>query len=334
MPQTEKFFLSRNLRSMMRRGLYYAVIMISILNKVQAQNGKILSKERMVLPKNVIRKIDSLDARLAKDLESVDFFRILYLSDGLKVVGFLAQPKMTSKEKYPCIIANRGGRWNFGLWNPLLVATYLGRMASWGYIVVATQYRGSIDGGEGKDEFGGRDVNDVLNLVQMLSEIPAADTTRVGMYGESRGGMMTYLALKRSCDFKAAAVVGGMTDAFDVIRNHPELEDVSFKPSIPNYSLVKDAALRARSVVFWSDSLCRRTPLLIMHGGADSRVDPRQSTRLVEALIIAKHPVRFIIFENANHFISEFENEMMLQCRNHFDYYVRDTKPLPGVSTK
>jgi dipeptidyl aminopeptidase/acylaminoacyl peptidase len=318
----------------MRKCLYLTIILILTINKIQAQNGKIISKEHMILPENLIRKIDSLDTRLAKDLKSVNLFRIVYLSDGLKVVGFLAQPKMKSKEKYPCIIANRGGRWNFGLWNPLLVATYLGRMASWGYIVVASQYRGSIDGGEGKDEFGGQDVNDVLNLFLVLSEIPAADTTRVGMYGESRGGMMTYLALKRSCDFKAATVVGGMTDAFDVIKNHPELEDVSFKPLIPDYSLKKDAALRARSAVFWSDSLCRQTPLLIMHGGADSRVNPNQSTRLVQALINTKHPVRFIIFEKANHFISEFEQEMLLQCRRHFDHYVRDRKPLPGISTK
>jgi dipeptidyl aminopeptidase/acylaminoacyl peptidase len=194
----------------------------------------------------------------------------------------------------------RNWRWNFGLWNPLLVATYLGRMASWGYVVVASQYRGSIDGGEGKDGFGGRDLNDVLNLFLVLSEIPGADTARVGMYRESRGGMMTYLALKRSCNVKAAAVVGGMTDAFDVIKNHPEMEDVSFKPLIPDYSLKRDAVLKARSAVYWSDSLCRQTPLLIMHGGADSRV----------------------------------EQEMLLQCRKHFDYYVRDKRPLRKSSTK
>ena len=33
--------------------------------------------------------------------------KFTYLSDGLKVNGFLAQPKI--KGQYPCIIWNRGG---------------------------------------------------------------------------------------------------------------------------------------------------------------------------------------------------------------------------------
>lgn len=316
----------------MRKCLHLAIIFILIVNKIFAQDGKIISKEPLMLPASVIHKIDSTDTQLARALRSVNFFRIIYLSDGFKVVGFLAEPK--SKGRYPCIIANRGGRWNFGLWNPFLVANYLGRMASWGYVVVASQYRGSMDGGEGKDEFGGKDINDVLNLLPVLSQIPAADTARIGMYGESRGGMMTYLALKGSCRFKAAAVVGGMTDAFDAIKKHPELEDVSFKALIPDYSLNKDAALKARSAVFWSDSLCKQTSLLIMHGGADARVDPNQSIQILQALRRANHPVRFILFEGANHFIAEFEQEMLLQCRRHFDYYVRDGKSLPNVSTR
>lgn len=281
----------------------------------------IVSKEPLVLTPLLIEKIDSLDAELARDLNAVNLFRIVYKSDGLKIIGFLAEPKRQGK--YPCIIANRGGRRNFGLWNPLLVATYLGRMASWGYVVVASQYRGSADGGEGSDEFGGRDVNDVLNLMPVLGQLSSADTARVGLYGESRGGMMTYLALKRSCRFKAAVVVGGVADAFDAVEDHPELEAMSFRSSIPNYDQNKARELRARSAVLWSDSICSDTPMLIMHGGADSRVDPNQSIRLTQALLQRKQRVRLIVFEGANHFISEFEQEMLAQCRSHFDRYVR-----------
>jgi len=57
----------------------------------------------------------------------------------------------------------------------------LGRIATWGYVVAASQYRGNA-GGQGKEEFGGADVDDVLNLIPLLESLPQADTTRIGMY--------------------------------------------------------------------------------------------------------------------------------------------------------
>jgi dipeptidyl aminopeptidase/acylaminoacyl peptidase len=80
---------------------------------------------------------------------------------------------------------------------------------------VASQYRGNA-GGEGKEEFGGRDVDDVLNLIKLLISLPQADAKRIGMYGWSRGGMMTYQALARSDQVAAAIVGAGVTDAFDM----------------------------------------------------------------------------------------------------------------------
>lgn len=316
-------------RYCMKQSKYFICLVLCLCSvaNLSAQGGKIISKEPLVLSSNIERKLDSLDQTVSEDLRSVNLYRIVYLSDGLKVVGFVAEPK--AKGKYPCIIANRGGRWNFGLWRPMAIASYLGRMASWGYVVVASQYRGSSDGGEGRDEFGGSDVNDVLNLVPALAQLPSADTSRIGMYGESRGGMMTYLALKRSCRFEAAVVVAGMADAFDAVDKHPELEEVTFKASIPEYSQNKDGTLKTRSAIFWANEMCRNTPLLIMHGSADSRVDPNQSVALLQKLMEVKHPVRFILFEGADHFITQFETEMLSQCRRHFDFYVRDEKKTP-----
>ena len=257
-------------------------------------------------------------------------YRIVYLSDGFKVVGFLAEPK--EKGKYSCIISNRGGRWNFGLWNPYYVAYYLGRMASWGYVVAASQYRGSIDGSEGKDEYGGKDVNDVFNLIPVLAQQPNSDTSKIGMDGHSRGGMMTYLALKRSCRFKAAVVLAGLADAFDAIVQRPELEERTYRPAIPRYSENKDSTLMERSVVFWPEQLCKTTPLLVMHGSADWRADAgTQSIRLVEKLYQQKHPVRFILFEGGDHDISQFPQQVFAESKRHFDYYLRDGNPPPKL---
>ncbi|TDJ55160.1 MAG: hypothetical protein E2O46_03200, partial [Ignavibacteria bacterium] len=75
--------------------------------------------------------------------------KITYLSDGLKVKGYVAYPRDTSI-KYPCIIWNRGGIGNRGIIDSFTARGLFGQLASWGYVVFASQYRGN-DGGEGKD---------------------------------------------------------------------------------------------------------------------------------------------------------------------------------------
>ena len=114
----------------------------------------------------------------------------------------------------------------------LRAAQALCRIASWGYVVVASQSRGNA-GGEGKEEFGGRDVDDVLNLLPLLASLPQADTTRIGMGGASRGGMMTYLALTRTEKIAAAVVISGLADAFENIASRPDMETNVYAELVP-----------------------------------------------------------------------------------------------------
>ena len=302
----------------------FLILLLLISVSSCAQDGKIISKEPLILS-------DSIKMRLSKtvpDLDSIQFSKITYLSDGLKVTGYVAEPK--KQGKYPCIISNRGGNRDFGEWTPMSIAFFMGKMANWGYVVVASQYRGN-DGGEGMDQFGGDDVNDVLNLVPVLEQLPKADTTRIGIEGGSRGGMMTYLAMKESCRFKAAVVIAGMADAHLNIKNRPEMEEYVFSQLAPNYWADKENQLNQRSAVQWADKICKSTPLLIMHGSADWRVSPEESLHLVNQLYKYKHPTRFILFEGADHGIREFRKDMFDAMKRHFDLYLRDEHYLPNM---
>jgi dipeptidyl aminopeptidase/acylaminoacyl peptidase len=291
------------------------------------QDGKIISKEPFVLPDSVLNRIAISDTVLSRKLGSVNFYRIIYLSDGLKVVGYLSEPKQAGK--FPCIIVNRGGSLGFGSLNPFLIAFILGRIATWNYISIGSQYRGN-DGGEGKEEYGGKDLDDVLNLMLVLSQLSNADTTRIGIEGVSRGGMMTYLALKKTCRFKAAVVVSGLADAYKNIANRPDMENV-FERLVPNYKTNKESELKARSAVFWADQMCKTTPLLIMHGSSDWRVLPEESLELVQKLVTFRHPTRFILYEGADHGIDEFRDQKFAEMKRHFDDYVRDGKKWPSM---
>jgi len=293
-----------------------------------SQNGKIIEKERLVLSDSTIAKIHKADSTMIKELKNIEFFRITYLSDSLKIKGFIAKP--VQEGSFPCIISNRGGSGEFGQWNETGVGFFLGKLASWGYVVVASQYRGN-SGSEGKEEVGGKDLNDVLNLVSTLDEIDNADTSRIGIEGASRGGMMTYLALKETCQFKAAVVLAGAANAFKALENRPEFEKYVYEKFIPNYHKNKEKELTARSAVFWADKMCKTTPLLIMHGSADWRVQASESLELVNKLYEYKHPVRYILFEGADHGIREFRKEFFAQTKKFFDYYVKDLNGLPNM---
>ena len=174
-------------------------------------------------------------------------------------------------------------------------------------------------------------MNDVLNLSKVLEQLPKADTSRIGLQGGSRGGMMTYLAMKSSCRFKAAVVIAGGADLTESIKNRPKMETGVYSQLIPNYEANKEEALKSRSAVYWADKMCPTTPLLIMHGSADWRVEPSASLKLVSKLMEYKHPVRFILYEGADHGLREYRNEMLAEMKRHFDYYLRDRNPLPDM---
>jgi len=300
-----------------------------ICKNVLAQDGSIIEKQLYTIHDTIWKELSTRNAVLVKNIkENVDFYRITYKSDGLKVIAFMAEPK--SPGKYPCIISNRGGNRDQSKWNSISIPYFLGQMASWNYVVIGSQYRGN-DGGEGKEEFGGKDVNDVINLIPVLEKLPKADTSRIGIDGTSRGGMMTYLALKKTCRFKAAVVTSGMADAFINTKSRPEMDKNVFGELVPDYATNKDAALKERSAVFWADQLCKTTPLLIMHGSSDWRVPPEEALEMVQKLYESKHPLRFILFDGADHFISEWKMERFEQSKKHFDYYLRDGNKLPNM---
>lgn len=94
-------------------------------------------------------------------------------------------------------------------------------LAKVGFVVIASDYR--FHGPTGKrDEWGGVDVNDVLNLVPALKSLDFVDSERLYMLGLSRGGTETYIALKRGAPVKAAAVIAGPTDLSGFKDYRPE----------------------------------------------------------------------------------------------------------------
>ena len=262
-----------------------------------------------------------------KYLDSIEIYAMAYLSDGLEIKGLLMKPK--KKGKYPCIIYNRGGNRDFGsliIWD----AVKLGQIAKEGYIVIASQYRGNGNS-EGQEEFGGTDVNDVTILTEVLKEIEDADTDKIGMYGWSRGGMMTYIALTKTDKIKVAVVGGAVSDNFATIRDRPGMETHVYEELIPNYDNNKEEELTKRSAIRWAERFSKKVPILMLHGNSDWRVKSEQSLRMALEFEKYRIPYRLVIFEGGDHGIREHRKEVNEQVLIWFDRFLKNGESLPNM---
>ena len=241
----------------------------------------------------------------SKFTDSLNFYDITYLSDGLKVKGFIIEPK--HGKQLPVVIFNRGGNSDYAMIDHRLIEEWMAPVAKAGYIVVASQYRGS-PGSEGKDEMGGNDVNDVLNLLPIISTLPNADFNRIGMYGWSRGGIMTYRAIAKTNKIKTAIVGAAPTDLERENKRRPGMDSLCCI-MIPGYKTNRKAAIEERSVIYWREKLNRNTSLLILHGTADWRVDYMEAQRLADKLEQLKHPHTLRLFTGDDHGISKNRKE-------------------------
>jgi len=243
-------------------------------------------------------------ALVARFADQVDCLRIKYSSDGLKVVGFVLKPR-GFQGKLPVLIYNRGGNRDYGMISRGQIEFSLASLAAQNYVVLASQYRG-VDGGEGEEHFGGDDVNDVLNLIPLARSLPYADVEKLVMLGDSRGGLMTYLAIKSGAPIKAAAVVGAPSDLEDSYWGRDAMGKV-LDELIGGAPWQKSQEYRDRSALYWPEKLT--VPLLILHGEFDWRVPCAQSERLAERLLRLGLPHELVLFPAGDHGLSRFRNE-------------------------
>ena len=320
------------LRPRLSFGVLLALVLVS---PAAAQDGAIVARDTLrPTPEQRAHFLRLIEARghtsekAASVLDGVVVERITYLSDGLRIRGYLAAP--VEGAGLPAVIYNRGGNRGIGALTDTTAAAFFAPLAARGYVVVGSQYRGG-PGSEGQDEFGGRDVRDVLHLLPLLDAHPRVDPSRIGMYGRSRGGMMTYLALTQTGRVRAAVVDAGMSDAFATAAERPDVVRGAFAPLVPNWTEQREAALDARSAVRWAVRLPASTPLLLLHGSADWRASPAQTLAMAGALHAARRPFRLVLFEGGDHELTEHRAEVFRQVAGWFDRDVRDGEEAPDL---
>ncbi|HEV2855146.1 MAG TPA: prolyl oligopeptidase family serine peptidase [Thermoanaerobaculia bacterium] len=153
-----------------------------------------------------------------------------------------------------------------------------------GYVVIDMDYRASA--GYGRDwrtaiyrQMGHPELEDFQDGVAWLVANKSVDPRRVGVYGGSYGGFMTYMALFRAPDlFAAGAALRPVSDWAHYneeytgnILNRPEVDPEAYEKSSP---------------IEYAAGL--QKPLLICDGMLDSNVFFQDNVRLVQRLIELK----------------------------------------------
>ena len=241
---------------------------------------------------------------------ALDAWRITYRGQAGKVTGLALLPKGTTPEsKLPLIVFNRGGTREFGRLTAHNIVFPLSPLVAAGYGILASNYRGN-DGGEGTEEHGGADVQDVLDLLRISKKMPWWDGEHAYLLGWSRGGMMTYLALKAGAQVQAAASLAGLADLVDSSEKRPKLRAMyeEIFPDAAKGEGALQAAMEARSAVCWPDQM--HAPLLLLHGDADNRVPFEHSEKLAAGLERAGLEHKLVRYEAGTHSLSRYHKEV------------------------
>ena len=224
--------------------------------------------------------------------------RMTYVSDSLKIKGYVAMPRKAGV--YPVLLWNRGGYKDKGALDDMTAWMILGSTAAWGYVVLATQYRGNRDG-EGEPDWGGKDVDDALNMLDVARNIPECDLNRVAIEGASRGGMTTYRALLTDNRFRCAIVHAGLSDLVAIRELSENFRALTDRITDGMTESDQKAKIESLSAFHFADQLPRDIPILLLHGTADTTVPVDQTTRLAEQFEKLGIPHRLELIEGGGH---------------------------------
>lgn len=290
------------------------------------RNGTLLEATQIGVPRGSLSMAKrAMSTEGYEHFAAVTLHAITYASGGLRIKGFMALPP-AGQASYPAVIFNRGGSGPKGALTAETAMPFIGLYASWGYVAIASNYRG-VGGSEGDvEEWGAQDVDDAMNLVPLLDKLKYIDQDRIGLVGGSRGGMMAYMMLARTQRFRAAVTFGAPS------RIHEEQAQAYIRKTMQNYLPAgsnPQVEAEKRSAVLWADTLSPTTPLLILHGTGDRRVDAMHSLELATKLQELHRPYKLIMYDNADHVLAGRRTESNADIRWWLDNYVMNKAPLP-----
>ncbi|MCD8072175.1 MAG: S9 family peptidase [Alistipes sp.] len=247
--------------------------------------------------------------------EMADMIPVTYTTrDGLEIEAYLTLPAgytMKNARNLPVVVNPHGGPWARDYWGYNPEVQFL---ANRGYAVLQMNFRGST--GFGREfweksfkQWGLTMQDDITDGVQWLIDQGIADPDRIAIYGGSYGGYATLAGITKTPELYAAAVdYVGVSNLFTFLETIPPY----WKPMLDMmYEMVghpdedKDQ-LTATSPALNADKIV--TPLFVVQGANDPRVNKDESDQMVAALRERGVEVDYLIKYDEGHGFRNQEN--------------------------
>jgi dipeptidyl aminopeptidase/acylaminoacyl peptidase len=248
------------------------------------------------------------------DLTPLESFGFVGAS-GDSVFGWLLKPPQLDQTKsYTLLYLIHGGpqsawvdewhqRWNYAMF------------AARGYVVAAVNPHGSTGYGQPftdavSKNWGGAPYEDLMKgLDAVLAGRTYIDPKRLGAAGASYGGYMIYWIAGHTARFKALVAHDGVFNPLSMNGTTEELWFPNWEfggsPLTANARNVMEKWSPANSIANWS------TPMLIVHGQQDFRVDVSEGYQAFTALRLRGVPAKFLYFPDEGHFVLKPRNRRL-----------------------
>jgi dipeptidyl aminopeptidase/acylaminoacyl peptidase len=238
-------------------------------------------------------------------------------SDGMEIPAYLTLPKGVAAKNLPLLVIPHGGPWGRDTWGYNSIAQFF---ANRGYAVLMPNFRASTGYGKrfinaGNNEWGQKMQDDLTWGVKHLVSQGVADPKRIGILGGSYGGYATLAGVTFTPDLYAAAVsIVGPSNLITLLNSIPpywESIRMVFNKRMGDPKTAEGRAQLERQSPLNSASKIK-TPLMVIQGKNDPRVNKAESDQIVVALRDRGFPVEYIVAPDEGHGFQRPVNNMAM----------------------
>lgn len=238
-------------------------------------------------------------------------------SDGLEIPAYLTLPKGVPAKGLPTVVIPHGGPWARDNWGFNPMAQFF---ANRGYAVLEPNFRGSTGYGKkflnaGNGEWGRKMQDDITWGVKHLIADGTADPKRIAILGGSYGGYATLAGVAFTPDlYRAAVDIVGPSNLLTLLEAIPPYWESARKLM---YSRMADPGTPAGKAWMEERSPLKsatkiKTPLLVVQGANDPRVNRREAEQIVIALRDRGFPVEYMLAPDEGHGFARPVNNMAM----------------------
>jgi len=261
--------------------------------------------------------IEDLDAARMKDIELGEFGEWNFKANrGDTIYGrYYLPPHFDASKKYPMLVYYYGGCSPVGRYLDSYYSFH--GWAAMGYVVYVIQPSGCTGFGQ---EFSARHVNaygdytaeDIIQgTKQFCKEHPFVNDKKIGCLGASYGGFMTQYLQTQTDIFAAAMSHAGISDPTSYWGYGYWGYSYSTISAANSYPWNNRELFTDHAPLTLADKI--HTPILFMHGSADTNVPINESIQMFTALKILGRETAFVTVEGQNHHILDYQKRIKWQ---------------------